>query len=167
MLERILVLPPVGYMHGSEGRRFASQLPQEGVLGYPWGGRPNVHEQAGSSLEAGTEYIAFYVEVEGPLDAETRDALRVACEGLVTAYDPTLLTPGERARQEQAEGRSRWAALTALRGKSVAEIYDIVQNRIDGWSSLAEAKADFREWMPLLVAVVAWDIMKDANAEEG
>ena len=161
MLERILVLPPVGYMHGSEGRRFASQLPQEGVLGYPWGGRPNVHEQAG------TEYIAFYIEVEEPLDAETRDALTVECETLTAAYDPTLLTPGERAQQEQAEGRSRWAALTALQGKSVAEIYDVVQARIDGWTSLAEAKADFREWMPLLVAAVAWNIMRDVNAEEG
>jgi hypothetical protein len=160
MLERILVLPPVGYDYGSEGRRFASQLPTDGVLGYPWGGRSNVHQQAG------TEYIAFYFEVEGPLDQTTRDALAVACEALVAAYDPSLLTSGERARQEQVEGHSRWAALTALRGKTVVEIYDIVQARIDGWTSLAEAKADFREWMPLLFAAVAWDIMQDVNAEE-
>ena len=79
---------------------------------------------------------------------------------------PSLLTSGERARHEQAEGHSRWAALTTLRGKTVAEIYDIVQARIDGWTSLAEAKADFREWMPLLFAAVAWDIMQDVNAEE-
>jgi hypothetical protein len=160
MLQRILVSVPEGYDYTREGRRFAGQLPPDGLLGYPWGGRPNVHQQAG------TEYIAFYFEVEEPLDQATLDALTDACEALVAAYDPALLTSGERVRQEQAEGRSRWAVLTALRGKSVAEIYDIVQNRIDSWTSLAEAKADFREWMPLLVAAVAWDIMKDANAEE-
>lgn len=159
-MERVLITPPEGYDYASEGRRFASQLPADGVLGYPWGGRPNVHE------EAGVERIAFYFDVEEPLEGEALEALTTACEALVAAYDPNLLTAGERVRQEQAESRSRWAALTALRGKSVAEIYDVVQNRIDGWESLAEAKEDFREWMPLLVAAVAWDIMKDANAEE-
>jgi hypothetical protein len=160
MIERILILPPDGYDHTREGQRFTSQLPQDGVLGYPWGARPNVHQQAGA------EYLAFYFEVEEPLDQGTRDALTVECEALTAAYDPALLTPGERVKREQAENRSRWAALTALRGKSVAEIYDIVQNRIDSWTSLAEAKADFREWMPLLVAAVAWDIMQDTNTEQ-
>jgi hypothetical protein len=160
MLQRILVIPPEGYDYTTEGRRFASQLPPDGLLGYPWGGRPNVHRQGE------VEYVAFYFAVEEPLDQEAMAALSAECETLVATYDPALLTPEEQARQEQAESRSRWAALTALRGKSVAEIYDVVQNRIDGWTSLTEAKADFREWMPLLVAAVAWDIMKDANREE-
>jgi hypothetical protein len=161
MLQRILVLPPEGYDYTREGRRFTNQLPPGGVLGYPWGGRPNIHQ------EAGVEHITFYVEVEAPLDQAAIDALTAECEALVAAYDPNLLTTEERVRQEQSESRSRWAVLSALRGKSVAEIYDIVQNRIDGWMSLADAKADFAEWMPLLVAAVAWDIMKDANTGEG
>jgi hypothetical protein len=152
MLEVIIVGMPTGYSK----KRFINQMP---------------HTVRGHRMAAGTPNevdgaLAWYFEADAPLDPTEVDLLQAECETLTAAYDPALLTPGEQARQEQVESRSRWAALSALRGKSVAEIYDIVQNRIDGWTSLAEAKADFREWMPLLVAAVAWDIMKDANAEE-
>jgi hypothetical protein len=51
--------------------------------------------------------------------------------------------------------RARFLA-SALAKKTPAEIYTLMQGRIDGWSSLAAAKADLREWIPLLAAALAW-----------
>jgi hypothetical protein len=48
-----------------------------------------------------------------------------------------------------------------LSNKTPQEIYDIVQARIDSWTSLAEAKADFREWMPLIFAGMMWMVKRD------
>lgn len=53
----------------------------------------------------------------------------------------------------------------ALNGKTPGEIYQLVQARIDGWSSLAAAKADLRDWLPLLAAVVAWDVLQNKRTE--
>jgi hypothetical protein len=153
MLEVIFVGLPTGYSK----RRFIAQMPRT-VRGHPMAaGTPNEVDGA----------LAWYFKTDAPLDPAEVDLLQTECEALAAAYDSTLLTAGERVRQEQAESRSRWAALSALRGRSVVEIYDVVQNRIDSWTSLAEAKADFREWMPLLFAAVAWDIMKDTSTGEG
>ena len=52
--------------------------------------------------------------------------------------------------------------LTNLAGMTPAEIYTIVESRIDGWTSLADAKTDFHEWMPLLFAAIYW-LVKQAD----
>lgn len=67
-----------------------------------------------------------------------------------------------QAAEEQARQAKRDAlqdALQRLAGspladKSPAEIYDLMQTRIDGWGSLAAAKADMREWFPLMTAAI-------------
>lgn len=45
---------------------------------------------------------------------------------------------------------------SALYDMTPAEIYTTIQNAVDGWSSLADAKASLRNWLPLLIASVIW-----------
>jgi hypothetical protein len=45
---------------------------------------------------------------------------------------------------------------SALASKSPDEIYTLMQGQIDGWASLAEAKADLRVWLPLMAAAIVW-----------
>jgi hypothetical protein len=56
--------------------------------------------------------------------------------------------------------RARWL-VSAIHGKTPAQIYTTMQGAIDGWASLAAAKADLRVWLPLLTAALAWTIFKD------
>lgn len=73
-----------------------------------------------------------------------------------------VLNRGSRAAQFQAnvhDVQLRFAA-HALKGKTPAEIYTLVQGRIDGWSNLAAAKSDLRDWLPLLAAGLACMVME-------
>jgi hypothetical protein len=36
-----------------------------------------------------------------------------------------------------------------------------MQNKMDGWTSLADAKADLREWLPLFGAIIAWKVINE------
>lgn len=51
-----------------------------------------------------------------------------------------------------------------LANRTPAQIYTLVQNRVDGWASLTAAKADLREWLPLLLAEIAIRVQNDGNA---
>lgn len=50
--------------------------------------------------------------------------------------------------------------LSALNGRTPAQIYTLMQNQIDGWGNLAQAKADLREWLPLMAALIAVKLQK-------
>jgi hypothetical protein len=80
---------------------------------------------------------------------EHEDAIDI----LVSIHDPNALSEPE---QEESEREAVRILLrnSPLAGKTPDEVYSIVQGRINGWSSLADAKADFLEWMPLLFAYV-------------
>lgn len=60
----------------------------------------------------------------------------------------------------QDDIRARWIA-SVIHGKTPAQIYTAMQGAIDGWGSLAAAKADLRTWLPLMAAALAWMVMKD------
>lgn len=65
------------------------------------------------------------------------------------------------AQQEQAQKNGIDDVLARLSNspladKTPAEIYSIMQGQIDGWGSLAAAKADLRVWLPLIIAVIFW-----------
>jgi len=45
-----------------------------------------------------------------------------------------------------------------LAGKTPQEIYTLMQNRMDSWTSLADARSDLREWLPLMAAIIAWKV---------
>jgi len=48
--------------------------------------------------------------------------------------------------------------LSQLANKTPQEIYTLMQNRMDSWASLADARADLREWLPLMAAIIAWKV---------
>jgi hypothetical protein len=56
--------------------------------------------------------------------------------------------------------RARWL-VSAIHGKDPTAIYTLLQTRINAWSSLAAAKTDLAEWIPLIAAALAWAVMKD------
>lgn len=54
------------------------------------------------------------------------------------------------------EARGLWDGYEALKDKTPQEIEALVRARIEGWSSLAVAKADLAEWLPRMAALLAW-----------
>lgn len=59
-----------------------------------------------------------------------------------------------------ADVDTRYDALTALKGKTPAQIYTYIQGRVDAWASLADAKADLRVWLPFVFALVIWKLQE-------
>lgn len=59
-------------------------------------------------------------------------------------------------RQQSLDDVRQRLTNSPLADKTPAEIYTIMQGQIDGWSSLANAKADLRVWLPLIVAALFW-----------
>jgi len=87
---------------------------------------------------------------------QATQAHRDQAAAILAAHDPT-----NYGAINQNDALSRWAALpVSLKSKSPAEIYAAMQARIDGWSSLAEAKTDLREWLPLIIATLAWTVAR-------
>jgi len=49
--------------------------------------------------------------------------------------------------------------LSQIANKTPSEIYTIMQTAMDNWTSLADARADLREWLPLMAAIIAWKVI--------
>mgnify|MGYP001127554430 CR=1 FL=1 len=80
--------------------------------------------------------------------------------------DP-LYFPEDRERAAQmeidakaTEARSLWDGYAALKDKTPTEIFTVMQMRMDTWASLADARRDLREWLPLMAALIAWGMRK-------
>jgi hypothetical protein len=54
-------------------------------------------------------------------------------------------------KTEEDDVDARWFA-SPFNDKTPDGIYQLVQSRIAAWSNLTQAKADLREWLPLLLA---------------
>jgi len=87
----------------------------------------------------------------------TQEQLDLAA-AIVAAHDPT-----DFDALSAENTRLRWAQFAAFKGKNPAEIHTLVQRKIDSWASLADAKADLRQWLPLLIAAAAWSAIRDAR----
>jgi len=72
----------------------------------------------------------------------------------------TINPPGDKwnARLNGDDARVRFL-LSQLADKTPEEIYTLMQNRMDGWQNLGQAKADLWEWLPLMAAVIAWKVI--------
>ena len=72
----------------------------------------------------------------------------------------TINPPGEewKAEENATDVKSRFL-LSQLANKTPVEIYTLMQARMDAWSNLGQAKADLREWLPLLSAIIAWKVI--------
>jgi len=74
---------------------------------------------------------------------------------VIDAHDPEALSAGEIKQAHRDDARARFL-LSQLVDKTPEEIYVLMQDRMDGWQNLSQAKADLREWLPLMAAVIAW-----------
>ena len=77
---------------------------------------------------------------------------------VINAHDPEALSAGEIKQSYRDDTRARFL-LSQLANKTPEEIYTLMQNRMDSWTTLADARGDLREWLPLLAAVIAWKVI--------
>ena len=93
-----------------------------------------------------------FVRVDWEDAPDSADVILI--DSFIATYEDTGDFPWE---ENKADVISRFQA-HPLSGKTPNEIYTLMQTAIDGWGSLAEAKADLREWLPLMAALLAWNI---------
>ena len=77
---------------------------------------------------------------------------------VIDAHDPNALSVGEQKQAHRDDAQARFL-LSQLANKTPEEIFTQMQNKMDSWSNLSQAKADLREWLPLLAAVIAWKVI--------
>jgi len=77
---------------------------------------------------------------------------------VIDAHDPEALSAGEIKQAHRDDARARFL-LSQLANKPPEEIYVLMQDRMDGWQNLSQAKSDLREWLPLMAAVIAWKVI--------
>lgn len=113
----------------------------------------------GVSMPDTTDTSTWRIDFEPGASQEDIDT----AQALVDGFDIAAWAAQQNANDEAAtDAKIKWAA-SAIKDKTPTQIYTLVQGQIDGWSSLAEAKADLREWIPLLIAAVAWQVMRDVQ----
>lgn len=72
---------------------------------------------------------------------------------LVTNHDKNQLSARQQREANLAEAIQR-IKNSNFADMSPAQIYTAMQNQIDGWATLADAKANLREWIPLMAAAI-------------
>ena len=80
---------------------------------------------------------------------------QITADAVVAAHDPEGDLPW-LLNKKDAEARF---LLSQLADKTPEEIYVLMQNVIDGWGNLGQAKEDLKEWLPLMAAVIAWKVI--------
>ena len=117
-------------------------------------------------IDDGQECLLYLAGTDNGVRMEWPDHILSAeqMDAIVAAHDPDALTAVEieraRAIANQSDVRDRWN-LAALKDKTPAELYTLMQGRMDAWSNLAAAKADLREWLPLMAAAIAWMVIEE------
>lgn len=106
-------------------------------------------EQGGLPVEA--------VDINGKIDytRELTAQEQTAADSIIAAHDPDGKLPSEVNRED---ARARFL-LSQLANKTPQQIFTLMQGRMDSWTSLADARADLREWLPLFGAVIAWKVV--------
>lgn len=104
------------------------------------------------------------VEVVVVLTEPVDDALQNALIRAVTTHDYKQRLPEQDAQDAQRaareDARARFVA-SAIAGRTPEQIYTAMQTQMDTWGSLADAKRDLKAWLPLLAAVLAWEVISD------
>ena len=85
---------------------------------------------------------------------------------IVTEHNGVLALLKEAAdvalQAEVSDVNARFA-LSVLSNKTPQQIYTAVQNQVDSWGTLAQARAGLRELLPLLAAILAVKVQKRDN----
>ena len=100
-----------------------------------------------------THVLNIHLDVDsltGDEERSLRDAVNVHISRLAQIIEAKAVT----LRADEADVNARFLA-SQLARRTPAQIYTLMQGRIDGWTSLAQAKNDLREWLPLLAAEIA------------
>ena len=113
-----------------------------------WGGVTDEGTSRMQSKPDGTEVYLFVP------DAADEGEIQV----VIDAHDPEALSAGEIKQAHRDDARARFL-LSQLVDKTPEEIYVLMQDRMDGWQNLGQAKSDLREWLPLMAAVIAWKVI--------
>jgi hypothetical protein len=107
--------------------------------------------------------------VAGPCPWPEGDAYIARKEQYRAAYEARHQPPPPTAQdiadaEALSDVQARWQS-SALHNKTPAQIYTAMQSAIDGWTSLAQAKADLRVWLPALVAALGWTVMREQQRD--
>ena len=104
----------------------------------------------------GTTATAFLI------DSATSENETTAFD-IIVAHDHTQLSTQQQLDVDilinESDIDARFDAST-IKNKTPAQIYTFIENQIGGWSTLADAKSDLREWLPLMAAAIAWKVQK-------
>ena len=73
---------------------------------------------------------------------------------VISGHNPTDLSSTEQNTVDRADAHARFL-LSQLHNKTPEQIYTYLENRIDAWTSLADAQTDLKDWLPLLCVLVA------------
>lgn len=79
-------------------------------------------------------------------------------QAVVDAHDPEELSLGEIKSANKLDAEQRFL-LSQLAEKSPEQIYTVMQTRMNNWTTLADARADLSEWLPLMAALIAWKVV--------
>jgi hypothetical protein len=95
---------------------------------------------------------AIYARVDWPSEPIQADI--DAASVIVAAHNPEGDLPWIAHRKEV---KARFL-LHELKDKTPTQIYTMMQNAMDNWTTLADARSDLREWLPLMAAVISWSV---------
>jgi hypothetical protein len=100
--------------------------------------------------------------VDAQLDVEAlATQYQAQIQTLVDNHVPSSIYFPNELREENIKDVLQRLTINALNGLSPTEQYNLIQNRIDNWSSLADAKEDLREWIPLVISAIYWLVKND------
>ena len=112
-----------------------------------------------TGLTLTVDELVYYLN--GAVEVRAPEQYRDAIVAVIAVHVPVSVWNNEdRARVNMADVNDRWN-LAALKDKTPAEIYSLMQGRMDAWANLAAAKADLREWLPLMAAAIAWMVIEE------
>jgi hypothetical protein len=91
---------------------------------------------------------------------ESSAADRSAVRAAVRDHDPARQTPRQQQAIHRATARQGYR-LATFADRSPQQITSYFEGQIDGWTSLAEAKADLRVWLPLFAQVLTYLVVEE------
>jgi hypothetical protein len=112
-----------------------------------------------TSIDVFDRYAYFPLDNQVEINGADIEAQAVLIQSTIDAHVPDpLYFPSDRKR-EHIQAIIDHFNLHSLKGKTPAEIFTMMQNAMDSWTSLADARSDLREWLPLMAAAISWIVL--------
>jgi len=119
-----------------------------------------LHSELVSAI--GSNFIGISID-QANLRVIVKDEITTAQEALIApiilAHDSSGLTSEQQERIDiglnSVDIKARILS-SGLKDKTPAQIYTQLENQIDGWASLTDAKVDLKVWLPLMAAAIVW-----------